>query len=244
MNEKIKYLKLFLLVWVSLTSCGENSNDEISFTGEPAAVELAEKMMTVSGGNKAWAEVRSLYVKAEHDEPQMDIPYQSQIWRALDTFQLLIEQENDSFHVSGYFTEAAGTITYLDKRDTFRTLSDEQLADWKFGHNHNVYVVFHELGNNPSNFEARQSGKEIYFYKNNSFYAGFELDSLWRPFKYLHLNSDSSRSWAHFRKLGTDQGLTHSNGGHPEDSSFWYTTEVWEASKKSFEELYSELANE
>ena len=134
-----KFLALFLVL-VFVISCNSSNSKNSSFEGNEQAVSKAEDMFNAIGGKTAWCELQSLYIKAKHTEPQMEIPYQSEIWRGIDKFEVVIEQQNGSFHVKGVFDETAGTIRYYDKRDTSRTLTAGQLKDWEFDHNHNVYV--------------------------------------------------------------------------------------------------------
>lgn len=59
-------------------SCSTTRSTEaqaVSFSGEAQAIQLADQMFEAIGGKQAWCELTSLYIKAEHNEPQMTIPY-------------------------------------------------------------------------------------------------------------------------------------------------------------------------
>ena len=234
--NSIFFLTLFLTF---LSGCKNIPKADLNFSGEKSAIDLANQMFKAIGGKSVWCELRSLYIKAEHTEPQMEIPYQSEIWRAIDQFDLVIEQQNDSFHVKGVFNESAGTIRYFDKRDTFRNLTDEQLQDWKFGHNHNIYVLLHDLACRPEDYSVEiDKDERLAFYQNSVFVTSFVLDEQLRPHIFYHPNSDGTVSGSRFTHFGNDGGLVHSAGGHPLDSNFMYRTELWQPSNKSLEETF------
>ena len=232
--------RIIVCLSVLLVQCQslDQSNSQ-GFHGDSAAVVKAHDMFNAIGGLERWCEVRSLYIKAEHAEPQMSMPYQSEIWRALDTFQLVIEQQNSEFHVRGIFTEDRGHIRYLDQRDTFRLLSDEQLADWKFNHAHNVYVLLHQLACNPNHYLVELGvDEQLSFYQDSIFIVRLGLDEQNRPHLFYQPTPDDTISGSRFTRWEEDQGLVHSAGGHPLDSNFWYVTELWEPSNNSFIDTY------
>lgn len=235
--------KVILLstLFTDLISCKNQDNKAPTFQGDENAVSLAEQMFEAIGGKNNWCNLKSLYIKAEHTEPQMTIPYQSEIWRGIDKFELIIEQQNDSFHVKGVIDEQGGTIRYYDKRDTFRLLSDQQLKDWKFDHNHNVYVILHNLGCNPQDYRVElDEERKLSFYQDSVFYTSFGLDNKMRPYMFYKPNTDGTISVSRFTHWGTDEGLVHSAGGHPLDSSFMYRTEIWQPSESSLNETFGE----
>jgi hypothetical protein len=236
------FTTLFAIILFLLTySCKTSVSEPKSFQGEEEAVDLANQMFGAIGGMEAWCELKSLYIKAEHTEPQMSIPYQSEIWRGVDRFELVIEQQNDSFHVKGVVNELGGTIRYYDKRDTSRILTNEQLKDWKFDHNHNIYVLLHDLGCNPGNYNARiDVNGRLAFYQDSIFLTSFGLDDQLRPYLFYKPNPDGSVSGSIFNYWGTDGGLIHSAGGHPLDSNFMYRTEVWQPATTPLKEMFGE----
>ena len=229
------------LLWISsfvfiLISCKgpKSSQNGPTFQGDDGAIQAANTMFEAIGGMKAWCELTSLYIKAEHTEPQLTMPYQSEIWRAIDQFQLVIEQQSDEMHVKGVFTEDGGTIRYYDHRDTTRVLNQEQLGGWKFSHNHNVYVLLHQLGCDPEAFRVEwEDDKRLNFYRDSDYLVGFELDTDNRPYMFFPPTEDGGITGSVFNQWGTDEGLVHSAGGHPLDSSFFYTTQSWIPSKES-----------
>ena len=242
-------MKKLLSIGVILSSfifikCDSESSTEATFQGELEAVKLAEKMFKAIGGKARWCELNSLYIKAIHTEPQLENPYTSQIWRAIDHFKLVIEQNNEDFHAKAEIDSTQGKITYLDKRDTFRILTEEQLANWKHDHQHNIYVLLHDLGCTPSNYLAKiEENGRLSFYQNETLVTSFELDDQLRPHIFYAPNPEGELVGSRFRKWGTDNGLVHSAGGHPLDSNFIYDTEIWQGSEQSFDAAFPNLGN-
>ncbi len=224
-----------------LCSCAGDDSTTNSFKGEQDAIALADQMFDAIGGKQAWCELRSLYIKATHTEPQMTIPYQSEIWRAIDQFELVIEQQNDSFHVKAVTNEAEGTVRYYDKRDTFRLLTPEQLREWEYDHHHNIYVMLHDLGCNPENYTAQLDDNDhLAFYQDSVFLTSFGLDDQMRPHLFFVPGPDGTIRGSRFTHWGTDNQLVHSAGGHPLDSNFMYRTQIWQPSKTSLREAFGE----
>ena len=198
-------------------------------------------MFIAIGGKDAWCRLKSLYIKARHTEPEMKKPYTSEIWRAIDTFELVIEQQNENFHAKAVITGSEGIVRYYDKRDTFRILTSEQLADWAYGHNHNVYVLLHKLGCNPQDYLVEIDEMDrLTFYRDTVFEVSFGLDDKMRPALFYQPNRDGSVSGSIFTRWGTDNGLVHSAGGHPLDSNFIYTTEIWDPAELPLKERYGQ----
>ena len=165
--------------------------------------------------------------------------YRSEIWRTIDQFEMVIEQQKDSMHVKGVFSESSGTIRYYDQRDTVRMMTEQQLEGWKFNHRHNVYVLFHHFGCTPENYTVRiDNENRLAFFRDSTFYASFGLDDQFRPHQFYHPNMDGSVSGSLFNRWATHDGLVHSAGGHPLDSNFMYQTEVWTPSKSSLKETF------
>lgn len=240
LNTKLIFF-LVLSCMLHTYSCKPAVSKKATFMGEERAAALADQMFDAIGGKEPWCELRSLYIKAEHTEPQMTIPYQSEIWRGIDRFELIIEQQNDSFHVKGVFNPQVGTIRYYDKRDTSRVLTQEQLEGWHFDHNHNVYVLLHDLGCNPENYTVEIDDEErLSFYQDSVLVTSFGLDDQMRPHLFYTPNSDGLVSGSTFTHWGTHEGLVHSAGGHPLDSNFMYRTEIWQPSTKPLKEAFGE----
>lgn len=230
-----------LIVLISGFSCSHKEKKVKSFNGDNEATARADSMFVAIGGMEAWCRLKSIYIKAKHTEPDMPLPYTSEIWRALDTFELVIEQQNDSFHVKAVINEREGRVRYYDKRDTFRILSPEQLADWKFGHKHNIYVLLHELACDPGKYQVElDEQNRLTFYKDSIFEVSFGLDSEKRPYLFYQPHPDGSVSGSIFTHWGKDDGLVHSAGGHPLDSNFVYRTEIWRPSPLSLHEEFGE----
>ncbi len=231
---------LIVTLLICFGACGIGSKKQ-NFNGDKSAIARADSMFNAIGGKEAWCRLKSLYIKASHSEPQMPLPYTSEIWRAIDTFELVIEQQNDSFHVKGIFNNKEGIVRYLDKRDTFRLLSPEQLEDWEYGHKHNVYVLLHDLACTPENFRVEIDEQDrLAFYRDTIFEVSFGLDEQKRPYLFYQPNRDGSVSGSVFTHWGTDNGLVHSAGGHPLDSNFVYRTEIWIPSELSLSETFGD----
>jgi len=236
----IRPLILFLVCF-TLYSCERPVKKAKTFSGEEEIVKLAEQMFKAIGGKEAWCNLKSLYIKAKHNEPQMTIPYQSEIWRDIEQFDLVIEQQNDSFHAKAVLNKLGGTIRYYDKRDTLRTLTENQLKEWEFEHEHNIYVLLHKLSCTPQKFEVKVDAEDrLAFYRDSIFYTSFELDDQLRPYKFYIPNMEGKISGSIFTHWGIDEGLVHSAGGHPMDSTFMYRTEIWKPSEKSLRSSFEE----
>ncbi len=239
MNTIFKSCLLALLLTV--ISCTSVRKESSGFLGEKEAVVRAENMFQAIGGKQAWCRLKSLYIKASHSEPQMPLPYTSEIWRAIDTFELVIEQQNDSFHVKAVINAKAGKVHYYDKRDTMRLFTEKQLADWAYGHKHNIYVLLHDLACDPGSYRVVNDEEgRLSFYKDSIFEVSFGLDSLNRPYLFYQPHPDGSVSGSVFNRWGTDKGLVHSAGGHPLDSNFIYTTEIWQPSELGLKQAFGE----
>ena len=232
--------KALFVAAIILFSCNTPDEGNATFAGTPEAVNLAEQMYEAIGGKQGWCDLRSLYIKAKHTEPQMDLPYSSEIWRAIDTFELAIRQHNDSFHVEAHISADEGRVTYLDKRDTFRLFSEEQLAQWQHDHNHNIYVLLHDIGCAPESYRVSiDSAGHLAFYAGDIFRTSFALDEQMRPFEFYHPTAMGEIVGSRFTHWGTDDGLVHSAGGHPLDSNFMYRTETWTSSARPLQESFS-----
>ncbi|MBT8325865.1 MAG: hypothetical protein HKP45_00925 [Winogradskyella sp.] len=241
MKILLRYYLIVLFLVFSFSSCNNSKTREKTFSGNEESIKLAEDMLNAIGGKDAWCNLQSLYIRAQHNEPPMTIPYQSEIWRDMENFDLVIEQQNDSFHVKAVINKSGGIVRYYDKRDTIRTLTKDQLKDWEFGHEHNIYVLLHNLSCSPQNFSVKiDTNKRLAFYKDSTFYTSFELDDQLRPFKFYAPNPSGEVSGSIFTRWGTDQGLIHSAGGHPMDSSFFYNTDIWKPSDKSLRASFDE----
>jgi len=239
--RKLMAIAFVLIFFPIIFSCKSPVKENKSFLGEHKAVVLADQMFEAIGGKAEWCALKSLYIKAEHTEPQMVIPYQSEIWRGIDRFELVIEQQNDSFHAKGVFNKYGGTIRYYDKRDTTRVLTKTQLEDEEFDHNHNIYVLLHEFGCNPENYRVAINEKErLTFYKDSVFICSFGLDDQSRPYLFFKPNPNGTVTGSTFTHWGTDEGLVHSAGGHPLDSSFVYRTGIWKPGTLPMKEMFGE----
>ena len=231
-------MKALILIFgvVVLISCKQNQSLP-HFSGEPAAIAQAEKMFEAIGGIDDWAAIKGLYIKAKHTEPQMDKPYQSEIWRDMESFYLVIEQQNEDFHRRGVFNNKEGKVYYLD-RDTSRTLSEEQLNGWKFDNAHNVYSVWKNIALHPGTEVKIGDNNRLEFYQKAQLLAAFKLDSLNRPSYFFRVNQDTSAlSESHFRIWNSINGITHPAGGGPIDGNFAYETEIWQVLDKPVSEI-------
>lgn len=224
-----------------VTESGDFKNAQAQrFQGSPDAVVAAERMFRAIGGKKRWSEIRSVYVKARHTEPQLEQPYVSEIWRALDAVELRIEQRSEAFHRLARVDSEGGQVAYLDEGDRVRTLTLEQHAQWIFDHNHNVYVLLHRLGKTPAQFKVvLEDTDRLTFYEGEERLAGFRLDAQDRPHLFYQPASNGELITSRFSKWGTHNGLVHSAGGGPVDGGFEYVTLEWQASDRAFNDAYS-----
>lgn len=235
------YLIICLLV-IPFYSCKHQAGSDNGFKGDKEAVQLANRMFEAIGGKEAWCELKSLYIKATHEEPQLYLPYKSEIWRGIDRFELVIEQQNDSFHVKAVVNDTAGAIRYYDQRDTVRVFNQDQINEWVFDHKHNIYVLLHDLACSPADYtvESDNNKSMLVFFKDSVYQTSFELDSLLRPHLFYVPNPDGSVAGSRFTHWSTHGGLVHSAGGHPLDSNFIYLTEIWQPSNKALRETFGE----
>ena len=235
-----------LIVWLCVLGACQSQGEPDGLTstsrfqGDPSATRMAEEMFEAIGGKHRWAALRSLYIKARHTEPEMDQPYESEIWRGIDEFRLRIVQRNDSFHRLARVNADGGRVVYVDEGGRSRTFTPEQLNQWTFEHNHNVYVVLHRLGKNPNLFRVTlEETDRLTFYDGDQLLAAFRLDEASRPHLFYQPTLAGDLSASEFSKWGTHDGLVHSAGGGPLDGNFRYTTLEWQPSTRSFSESYS-----
>ncbi|MEO1258636.1 MAG: hypothetical protein AAFZ15_07555 [Bacteroidota bacterium] len=202
------------------------------------ALHKDAEMFAAIGGPDRWAKLKTLYIKAVHEEPRFDTSYISEIWRAVDHFKIRIEQQSKEFHNLGVFSEAGGWINYVHK-DSARKLSSASLEGWKRDHSQNVYVVLNRLAKSENyevgidslgRLEYRMEGEKI---------CAFGLDSLYRPAEYFTPNPDGTENASDFKIWKNTNGFVHTAGGGPKDGSFSYETEIWAPSEKPFDELYT-----
>lgn len=227
-----------LLPFALACSPGDDpSPDFPPFTGEPAALRAAESMMEAIGGRARWAKLRSLYVEATHTEPDLELPYESRIWRDMNEWKLRIEQESEELHRIGLFSDAGGWILYVD-RDSVRPLSPDALAGWKAGEAHNVYVLLHRFARDGRYRVALGAGGRLEFFEDSLFLAAFELDEMQRPARFITRDSRGRENATRFTRWGTAEGLVHPTGGGPEDGSFSYETRIWRPSELPFDEAF------
>ena len=223
----------FLLLFTPFLACDYMPKEQ-EFKGSEEARKKANEMFKAIGGKSAWCSLKSLYIRAEHTEPDMVIPYTSEIWLDMDSLSMVIHQENDSFHVKGIFSESEGRIYYLDQRDTFRILSEEQLDGWKFSNAHNVYVLLHNMGCNPASYSVELVGEDsLLVYNEQGLQGSFGLDGLSLPEYYGQLQEDGSIASSQFTEFGKTEVFVHSAGGRTLNGSFQYKTDEWIPSKKS-----------
>lgn len=230
----MKQLPFFLLL--SLFFFQNCKTEKYStFEGDAAAIEKAEAMFKAIGGKEGWANLKSLYIHAIHEEPGLDYPYESHIWRDLDDFKMRIEQRGPEFDIIGLFSEAAVEVQYLH-RDTMRWFSPEDLEDEKFSHEHNVYVLLKKLATQSGISVKEGTDGRIEFYQNDELMVAFGLDDQNRPHRFFQLGQDGSINESLFTIWNTTEGLTHSAGGGPVDGNFKYETKVWQPSTQNLEE--------
>lgn len=241
MNKRnISLITIFAFLFLFQNCQKPTPTEEIKtsvFAGDEKAVEEAEAMFKALGGKEVWAKLKSLYIKALHNEPNLEHPYVSQIWRDLDDFKMRIEQRGPEFDNIGLFSNEAVEIQYLH-RDSMRWLSEEALKNAKYSHHHNVYVIFKKLA---AEFDISvKFGPEnrLDFYQNDGWLCGFGLDEKNRPYRFFSPNPDGTNNESLFKIWNTVEGLTHPAGGGPTDGNFEYKTEIWQPSNQNIEEAF------
>ena len=232
------FLAIALLAAGALAGCGESAPKGPPFAGEPADVELAEAMFEAIGGRVRWAEMRSLYIKATHRQPDLNKPYQSEIWRSLDSFKLRIEQQNEDFHRIGLFSDEAGWIRYVNGDSAYQ-LKPLQLQSWRYSQEQNVYVLLHRLAG-ESGFRVHvKDERTVQFFEGPQWVCSFELDEENRPTRFIRPNVEGDNVVSQFTAWGESNGYTHPIAGGPSDGSFVFNTELWAPSDKSFEQAFN-----
>jgi len=70
-----------------------SANAFLAHVEDRTAVARAAAMLEAMGGREGWANLESLYIAATHTEPQLDAPYQSEIWRNVGRPEVRILQQ-------------------------------------------------------------------------------------------------------------------------------------------------------
>ena len=195
------------------------------------------EMFAAIGGKNRWAKLKTLYIKAIHEEPRFDTTYVSEIWRAIDHFKTRIEQQNKDFHNIGVFSEEGCWLNYVH-RDSTKKYSPERMEGWKREHAQNVYVVLNRLAKNNNYTVSIDSLERLEYRLAGERICAVKLDSLYRPAEYYTPNPDGTESVSDFRVWRNTNGYVHTAGGGPKDGSFSYETEIWAPSDRPFDELY------
>ncbi|MDF1864440.1 MAG: DUF6265 family protein [Saprospiraceae bacterium] len=227
----------FLLIFQNCQNA-PSENIQISiFDGEPKAVEHAEKMFKALGGKIVWSELRSLYIHAIHNEPTLEHPYESHIWRDVDEFKMRIEQRGPEFNNIGLFSNDQVEIQYVH-RDSMRWFSKDALENEKYAHEYNVYVLFKKLVTQSGILVKLDKDDRLDFYENEEWLCGFILDEQNRPYRFFSPNPDGTHSESIFKIWKTINDYTHPAGGGPVDGNFEYVTKIWRPSKENIETAF------
>ena len=198
--------------------------------------EMADRMYEALGGRERWASLRSLYIKARHTQPSMDIPYQSEIWRGIDEFKLRIEQQNERFHNVGLFSDQGGWIHRL-KNDSLQVLTPERLQASRASHQGNIYVLLQRIARGES-YVPRVNGQRLEFHRDGQLVVAFILDEKDRPAIFISPGTDGQERISHFDRWHESDGFVHPAGGGPVDGGFHFVTEVWRPSDQDFTESF------
>lgn len=207
------------------------------FEGQKEAVQSAEMMFKALGGKEVWAKLKSLYIHAIHEEPNLEYPYESHIWRDLDDFKMRIEQRSPEFNIIALFSNEKVEIQYLH-RDSMRWFSEEALEEEKYSHEHNVYVLFKKLATQSGISVQLGEDNQLDFYDGEEWLCGFILNEKNLPFRFFSPNPDGTNAESHFKIWNTVDGLTHPAGGGPVDGDFEYETKIWKPSNKNIETAF------
>lgn len=219
-------VSLFFLLSLAACSPGGSELPLSRFTGSPEAVATADSLFLALGGKAPWAKVRSLYIRAIHEQPNLDAPYQSEIWRDLDSFCLRIRQRGEEFDRLGVFNEQEGVIFYLD-RDSLRRLPPEALAAFRRNHDFNIYVLLHRLAREDGFRVELASDNRLNFLANDSLLVGFQMDDQHRPVRFFTPTLDGGEQSSTFTRFESSQGFLHPIAGGPDDGSLEFQTTEW-----------------
>lgn len=236
---------LLFFVLVILGACKPNSEPPpplaeglqlSSFTGDKANVQKAEAMFKALGGKERWANLKSLYVKANHTEPGLANPYINQIWRDIDWFKIRIEQNGEDLQRIGTFNDNGGAINFVDQ-DTIRELDGYALTSWRKSHAQNFYVVLNRLAKNET-YKVESEGKKLNFLKDDEPFCAFELNAENLPEYFIVERRKGQEIISHFTAWDKSEGFSHPVAGGPIDGNFEFNTLEWKPQYKPFEEAF------
>jgi len=230
----------FLLALLFLSACTDSRPPVplATFEGSEQARKLAEDFFQALGGKERWAKVRSLYIRAVHEQPNLEHPYQSEIWRDLDSFRLRIRQRGEEFDRLGVFNEQEGVIFYLD-RDSLRRLPPDFLAAFRRNHDFNIYVLLHRLAREPDFRVEIAEGNRLNFLADDSLLVGFQLDERLRPVRFFTPAPDGGENASTFTRFDSSGGFLHPTAGGPDDGSFTFLTRQWTPSEREVESAFN-----
>lgn len=231
---------IFLVIVFFFQNCENEPTESIhlsTFEGESQAIEKAETMFKALGGKEVWAKLKSLYIHAIHEEPNLEHPYKSHIWRDLDALKMRIEQRGPEFDVIGLFSEKKIEIQYLH-RDSMRWFSEDALESEHYAHEHNVYVLFKKMATTDSILVKLDEEGRLDFFQKDEWMCGFILDDQNRPHRFFSPNVDGTDSESLFKIWNTIEGLIHPAGGGPVDGDFEYKTQIWRPSNENIETAF------
>lgn len=218
-QRKLAVCILCLLASLSLLA-GENS--------DPEAVKKVDLMLEAMGGKQNWAALKSVYIRAKHTEPQLELPYINEIWHSMTDLKLKIMQ-----------TDTAGRMQvrvllvdhgWANRKGAISDLKEEEIEYWRSWSGKNVYKIIHRLAAGDDGLVVKtgpENRLEVYD-RDGNFVLWFRLDDENRP-RWFGPETDSGTT---FTGWDITDGIVRPKGGAPDDGSFQYNMLIWQPSRE------------
>ncbi len=195
---------------------------------DSAANEKLALMLEAMGGKQNWAALKSVYIRARHTEPQLDLPYINEIWHSMTDLRLKIKQTDTAER----FQERVLLIDHgwANRKGAISDLSDEEISYWRSWSGRNVYKIIHRLAADDEDLVVKtglENRLEVYDREGN-FVLWFRLDEENRP-RWFGREPDNGTT---FSGWDTTDGIVRPVGGGPDDGSFQYKMLIWQPSRE------------
>jgi len=195
-----------------------------SWHGDEQAIAAAKRMFDAIGGRQRWADLRGLYIRALHTQPDLDKPYVNEIWRAMDSQRLRIRQTSEDWNAELVMD---GRRAWLRGRDgQTRELPRARVKREMENHNRNIYCMLHRLAMGGGIVLRAGRDGRLELHERNALLAAFQLDALGRPARYI-VPGENGETASVFTRWASSEGLVHPTEGGPEDGSFHFDTRTW-----------------
>ncbi len=203
------------------------------FAGEkddPVAVEKVNLMLEAMGGKQNWAALKSIYIRAKHTEPELELPYINEIWHSMTDLTLKIKQTD----TAGRLQERALLIDHgwANRKGAISDLSEKEINYWRSWSGKNIYKTLHRLATGEKDLVVKtgpENRLEVYDSEGN-LVQWFRLDDENRP-RWFGREPESGTTFAGWEM--TD-GIMRPTGGAPDDGSFEYKMLIWQPSRELF----------